>query len=110
MTTHTLRMLNRTALVLMLGAVVGVTAAAAQDAVAVVKYAADAANHAAELGRQKDIVWLSLVVAIVSMMLAALKDYWVSKTLIELRDDLKHRPCVVLGAKKRAEEKALAEP
>lgn len=55
--------------------------------------AVKAASEAADIARQKDIVWLALIVAIVSMVISALKDYWIGRSVYGLREDLAKRPC-----------------
>jgi TRAP-type C4-dicarboxylate transport system permease small subunit len=54
------------------------------------------ASDFADLARQKDIVWLALIVAMVSMTISALKDYWIGRSISQLREHLITRPCILV--------------
>jgi hypothetical protein len=54
----------------------------------------DGAVKAVDLAAQKDIVWLSLVVAITAMLAGAWDRYWMGKKLDHLTENLSNRPCI----------------
>lgn len=89
MSRHTIKIMGRFSMGLaMLSAVLFAIPAIAQ-----MSDVAKGASDLADLARQKDIVWLALIVAMVSMTISALKDYWIGRSVSGLREDLAKRPC-----------------
>jgi hypothetical protein len=56
--------------------------------------AAQAASAMAEVARSKDIVWLALMTAIVSMGISLFKDWYIGRSISRLSETLAKRPCI----------------
>ncbi|MEN6489037.1 MAG: hypothetical protein ABFD66_09195, partial [Smithella sp.] len=76
------------------------TVAAAQGIVPV-KETLTAVNAAADFAKDKSITQLALSVAIMSMAVGLIKDFWLWKAINDLKEEWKDRPCLLAPKKDR---------